>query len=193
MSLDNKKKIARAKAKINRGLIHERIAVEASISVSRFALDFLQDNRMFQTVAAYSPIGSELDVMPTIQSLLEVGRKICLPLIIADQLPLKFKLWDGQGELVKGQFNILVPKVGSFVVPDVVFCPLLSYDNSGYRLGYGGGFYDRTIELFSEKKSTLILGCAYSQQKVEEMLPVNRFDKKLDGILTEKGLTFFKK
>jgi 5-formyltetrahydrofolate cyclo-ligase len=70
---------------------------------------------------------------------------------------------------------------------------MLSFDSEGFRLGYGGGFYDRTIDYLSKKKSIITVGCGYSQQLSLEPLPKGGYDKSLDAVVTESGLTFFNK
>ena len=84
-----------------------------------------------------------------------------------------------------------MPKVGKFLAPDLILCPLLSFDGLGNRLGYGGGYYDRTIAKLSTQRSLLVFGCAYSGQFSETTLPVGYLDCRLDGVLTEEGIRFF--
>lgn len=79
------------------------------------------------------------------------------------------------------------------LVPDLMLIPLLAYDNYGYRLGYGGGFYDRTIFNFKKNigKKIFTIGLAFSGQKYSGRLPIEKNDEKIDSVLTEKGFQFF--
>ena len=79
------------------------------------------------------------------------------------------------------------------LVPDLILIPLLAYDDFGYRLGYGGGFYDRTILNFKQNvtKKIFTVGLAFSCQKYSGKLPIDKNDEKIDSILTEKGFQFF--
>ena len=84
-----------------------------------------------------------------------------------------------------------MPKSGKFIEPDLILCPLLSYDALGNRLGYGGGYYDRTIAKLSTQRSLLVFGCAYIGQLSENPLPAGYLDCRLDGVLTEEGIRLF--
>ena len=85
----------------------------------------------------------------------------------------------------------MVPESSKNVEPDLILCPMLSFDIRGHRLGYGGGFYDRTIAQLTKKKALYTLGCAYSEQASTKFLPIGKYDKPLDAVATENGLIFF--
>ena len=174
-------------------MIHKKIGYEASLKISFFIERFLIEHTKLKVIAVYMPINTELDLQPTIIKLRRLGKKICLPLIISPNSPLKFKVWSEATKLVAGKFNVLVPVSGEIIEPDLILCPLLSFDSKGFRLGYGGGFYDRTITYFSERKSLFTIGCGYSQQLSQECLPKDEYDKSLDAVVTEIGITFFNK
>ena len=192
MSVARKKIEARRRAEIQRKKAHEKMAVTASQKVAGFLEDFLLNEKFssaIEVVAAYIQIKTELDLKPSIERLIRQGKKICLPIIVERGKPLVFAEWDGKSELVKGEFNVPAPTTRFILEPDLIICPLLSYDTLGYRLGYGGGFYDRTIaNLERQKKQFLAIGCGYSNQLSKTMLPIDEYDKRLDGIVTEKGL-----
>tara|TARA_A100001011_G_C14182995_1_gene787736 strand:- start:194 stop:799 length:606 start_codon:yes stop_codon:yes gene_type:complete len=195
LDIFTKKKIARVDAKLRRQEAYERIGSKASIKVADFFESFFQyDERSagINVVAAYISIKTELNLQPTIARLLKIGKTICLPIIVNQNEPLIFNQWNGKSELTIGQFNVLIPTTGQKIEPDLIICPLLSYDEQGYRLGYGGGFYDRTIAGFEKQKRPIFaFGCGYAEQLSKEKLPVDQNDKKLNGMVTEKGLVFF--
>jgi 5-formyltetrahydrofolate cyclo-ligase len=193
LSLTALKTVARKKAKIQRQISHDKIGYEASQKVSVHIERFLLNRPKLSVIAVYMPIKTELDLGPTIIKLRRLGKKICLPLIISKDNPLQFKVWNEDSKLVPGKFNVLVPVSEEIVEPDLILCPMLSFDSSGFRLGYGGGFYDRTIDYLSKRKTILTMGCGYSQQLSQKFLPKGVYDKSLDTIVTERGVTFFGK
>ena len=103
-----------------------------------------------------------------------------------------FRSYFKETELVLSKFDIPIPKHGKAVFPEIIICPLLSFDDSGSRLGYGGGYYDRTLCSIKKKKNVTFLGLAFSKQKSITKLPINKYDQKLDGLISEKGVLSFK-
>ena len=104
-------------------------------------------------VSGYWPILSEIDIRPLLKSLYECGHAVCLPTIVNNQLPLKFRQWSPSDRLEGAAFNTFEPdETKPQMEPGVVIVPLLAFDNRGHRLGYGGGYYDRTLDSFSETK-----------------------------------------
>lgn len=159
-------------------------------------LDFVGSLNLLkqQILGFYWPINSEFDVKFLIRSLKKSGFQISLPVISRNKEDRKliFRLFDDIDDLELGKFGILEPKECKIeVVPDVIFVPLLAFDLKGNRLGYGGGYYDVTIRYLKKvKKNVLkVIGIGYSSQEIDNV-PVQEFDEKMDGILTEKG--FFK-
>ncbi len=92
--------------------------------------------------------------------------------------------------MVEGAFGAFVPAVKEYVDPEVLVVPLVAFDAKGNRLGYGGGFYDRTLEGLRAKRATPAFGYAYDAQRAEA-LPIEPTDQPLDGIITERGVTYF--
>ena len=91
-----------------------------------------------------------------------------------------------------GAFKVLVPaKTAANLVPDIVITPMLAFDARGYRLGYGGGFYDRTLAKLRNEGECRAIGFAYAAQEVAEVV-IDRFDQRLDGIITEKDVRIIK-
>ena len=98
-----------------------------------------------------------------------------------------FIQWSSKEPLVINKFGIPEPSNGKIKFPDILLIPLLSFDKKLNRVGYGGGFYDRYIHGIKRKKKPLLIGLAYSFQKVKS-IPITSYDKKLDFVVTEKGI-----
>lgn len=138
-------------------------------------------------IGAYWPIGSEIDVRPLITALYDSGQEICLPTIVGDGQPLNFRTWEPEAVMVKSKYKIFEPcaKNHDECTPDVIIVPLLAFDKNLHRLGYGGGFYDRTIEkLRKENPELMVIGVAFAQQEIEK-IPNEDWDVQLDKIVTE--------
>lgn len=147
----------------------------------------LEELDTIKTVSGYYPIKDELDALICLKVLHAARFPIALPSIIGNDKPLEFHSWDMKTELVEGPFNT---KESSehIVIPDVLIVPLLAFDESGNRLGYGGGYYDRTIASIKEANSDLItIGIAYNGQKIAQV-PVDDYDQKLDMIVTDQNI-----
>ena len=139
------------------------------------------------TVAGYRSIRSEADITGAMRLCLERGQKLCLPIIEAQDKPLFFRRWRMEETLENGRYGIEVPPINAPTAkPDVILVPLVAFDRSLHRLGYGAGYYDRTISaLRAQEKTVQIIGVAYSMQETDA-IPVDEFDQKLDVIVTEK-------
>jgi 5-formyltetrahydrofolate cyclo-ligase len=151
---------------------------------------------VLKKVAGYSPIHSELNVMPILQKLDSAGVTCSLPVVDKYSRRLSFRNWRYGDNLILSEMGVFEP-IGRKreCIPNVILTPLVAYDQFGSRLGYGGGFYDRTIDHIKQQfiydpDDFLIIGIAYSMQKVEK-LPCNDLDQKLDWIVTEKGAERF--
>lgn len=143
-------------------------------------------------VGGYWPTGTELDVRPLLTDLHKRGHVCGLPAVQRGQ-PLTFHRWQPQDRLVPGVFNILVPDHHTPEVdPDVLLLPLLAFDDRGMRIGYGGGYYDRTIPAIRRRKPLLTIGIGYAAQEVS-YVPTDRYDQRLDWIVTEAGARFFER
>ena len=191
LSIQSKKKIFRETAHIVRQQLHAKVSERTPLKLRDFLLEFLRSEPQVKVVAGYMPINTEINILPSLRALASIGITLCLPVVSEENHPLKFKSWGLNGDLVVGKFGVKVPKSGKFIEPDLILCPLLSYDALGNRLGYGGGFYDRTIGKLSAERNILVFGCAYAGQLSCEPLPVDNWDCKVDGVLTEEGIRFF--
>ncbi len=137
------------------------------------------------TVSAYWPMGSELDIVPAIRALHDRGHPIALPVMLEPARPLIFRLWSPDMTLQAAGFGTSEPpEEAPEVEPQVLIVPLLAFDRQGYRLGYGGGFYDRTLAKLRAKSAVLAIGAAYAGQEVESV-PREATDLALDWIVTE--------
>lgn len=143
-------------------------------------------------VAGYLAMGSELDAGPLMKGLTARGWSLALPVVTAPETPLDFRRWRQGDDMDKGSLGISQPvKEAPDVRPDVVLAPLLAFDDDGYRLGQGGGFYDRTLAGWrAEGPRVTVLGLAFAAQRVEAV-PRDNFDQRLDGMITELGFWFF--
>ncbi len=145
-------------------------------------------------VGAYYPTNRELDPMLLVDSLIEKGVKIALPVIEKDSRVLKFAHWHNGIELVSGKHDIPHPVIDDetqWLEPDIFLIPLLAFDQRGYRLGYGGGYYDTTLEFYGQKKDITAVGLAYSRQACLFNLPIEDHDIKMDWIITEQDALRF--
>ncbi len=143
-------------------------------------------------VAGYWPMGHELDIRPALEALHGRGHALGLPVVPGRDRPLVFRAWQPGDVLVSGGFGTSVPHPDQREVsPGVLLVPLLGFDRRGHRLGYGGGFYDRTIAALRARGSNVVaIGVAFAAQEVDA-LPVEAFDERLDAIVTERALLAF--
>jgi 5-formyltetrahydrofolate cyclo-ligase len=140
-------------------------------------------------VSGYWPLAGELDIRPLLHQIHDHGHPIGLPVVKGKGQPLLFRAWSPGAALVQGSFKVLTPPEGApELVPDVLLVPLLAFDRDGYRLGYGGGFYDRTLEKRRREAHSghpvLAIGIAFAAQETDK-LPKGPFDQPLDWIVTE--------
>jgi 5-formyltetrahydrofolate cyclo-ligase len=142
-------------------------------------------------IAGYWPVGEEAELRPLLKALAERGHRVCLPRVASADAPLEFLEWRPGEKLAPGFGGIPVPdEARAVLVPDVVLVPLLAFDRSGARLGYGAGLYDRTLKALRAAGTPLVVGVAYSAQEADA-LPADGFDEPLGWILTELGSRSF--
>lgn len=140
-------------------------------------------------LAGYMPIRTEIDPLPAMAEAAAHG-PVGVPVIEAEGLPLHFSRWQPDGALRAGPFGAQVPETDDFFEPEIVIVPLVAFDRSGGRLGYGGGFYDRTLERLRARRPTLAVGFAFTMQEATD-LPLEPTDQPLDLIVTESGVIEF--
>lgn len=144
-------------------------------------------------VSAFWPVKEEIDVRPLMSALHARGHACGLPVIVAKRAPLVFRRWDPARPLVEGRWGIPTPpEDAEEVIPELVLVPLLAFDAGGNRLGYGAGFYDRTLALLRSRPGhrALAVGVAYAAQQVARV-PCDATDEKLDWVVTETDAVRF--
>jgi 5-formyltetrahydrofolate cyclo-ligase len=178
--------VARQAANKAREAAHARAGAAAGLALARRGLPC--DHRMGRRVASgFQPYKSEISVLPLMAKLVAVGWVTALPVVVGKGLPLVFRQWAPGDETVAGIWDIPVPvESAEEVEPDLLLVPMLAFDRKGYRLGYGGGFYDRTLEQLRRLKPITAIGVAYAAQEIPEV-PHGPHDQPLDWIMTEAG------
>ncbi|UCH75001.1 MAG: 5-formyltetrahydrofolate cyclo-ligase [Rhodospirillales bacterium] len=137
-------------------------------------------------VSGYWPIRSEIDVMPLLRALAARGHHIALPVVEAAGRELVFRRWCEGAATVAGPYGIREPvSTAPVLSPRVVLVPLLAFDRAGWRLGYGGGFYDRSLAALRRSGPVLAVGVAWASQEVPAV-PRDDRDQRLDWVVTER-------
>ena len=142
-------------------------------------------------LAGYMPIRTEINPIAAMAEAAAHG-PVSVPVIQDAGMPLKFSRWEPDGALKDGPFGAKVPVVDDYFEPEILIVPLVAFDARGGRLGYGGGFYDRTLELLRAKRATLAIGFAFGAQEADD-LPLEDTDQPLDMMVTEAGIRDFKR
>ena len=135
-------------------------------------------------LGVYWPFRAEFDPRPLIDWAVAAGRGVALPVVVDKKGPLEYRAWRPGEPLVDGVWNIPVPERGAVVTPSVVLAPLVGFDRACYRLGYGGGYFDRTLAALVPRP--LAIGIGFSLQELETIHP-QPFDVPMDLIVTETG------
>lgn len=164
------------------------VAVDARLAMAaRIAegLDQVVGNATGKMVSLYWPFRGEPDLRPWLASLRDRGGKSALPIAIELGRPLIFKTYAPGDKLERGVWNIPIPAAGREVTPDIVIAPLVGFDAAGYRLGYGGGFFDRTLAALPKK--ALVIGVGYEIARIPTIYP-QPHDIPMDRIVTEAGI-----
>jgi 5-formyltetrahydrofolate cyclo-ligase len=142
-------------------------------------------------VGAYVALPSEADPTLLLQALISKGCRLAFPRVVEQGQPLAFHRWNPGDEMTRGAYGIAEPSADwPFVFPRILLVPLLAFDAKGHRLGYGGGFYDRTIALLRARGPLRAIGVAYAGQEAAE-LPHEEHDAPLDAVVTEEGVRSF--
>jgi 5-formyltetrahydrofolate cyclo-ligase len=139
-------------------------------------------------VSGFMPLGSEINPLPLMRKLAGQGARLALPVIGSRGKPLIMREWAWGGPLAAGVWGIREPLAGAAEVePDILLVPLLAFDSKGFRIGYGGGYYDQTIAQLRARKAVAALGLGYTIQEVPAV-PVTPRDARLDLVLTERDV-----
>jgi len=162
----------------------QRAAAAAAIAAASLPVE-LQPGTV---LAGYFPINSEIDPFPLMRVFASRGARLALPVIIARDHALLFRAWKPDDQLVRGPFGIFQPSSDAMdVEPDIVLLPLAAFDRAGHRIGYGRGYYDRTLMRLRAVKRITVIGLAFSVQEIKSV-PAAPHDEQLDCVLTEREL-----
>lgn len=192
LSIDEQKAILRNDAKARR---KAAVAVAGSNAKDQFtrnmfslAKDLNVDGS--SVIAGYLAMADELDVVPAMLGLSESDDALCcMPVVLKKNTPLVFRQWDQLTEMESGGFGTQHPIPSTVeLTPTLVLVPLLAFDTTGYRLGWGGGFYDRTLQLLKNSGNNVVaVGCAYAGQEMDAVVR-DDYDQPVDWIVTERDI-----
>ena len=136
-------------------------------------------------VAAFCwPIKHEPDVRPLLASWTSANGRAALPVVVAEKEALRFREWTPGTHLEPDRYGIPTPTAGEWLIPDLILLPLNGFDGAGYRLGYGGGYFDRTLAALSPRP--LAVGVGFEINRIDSIRPAAH-DQRLDWIITESG------
>jgi 5-formyltetrahydrofolate cyclo-ligase len=160
----------------------------AAASIARYGLSFVHPTAAPGTiVSGYAAMGDELDPAPLLARLAGLGFLPALPVIVGKGVPLMFRAHMPGDALMPGVWGIGEPSPAQpAVTPAIILVPLLAFDEDGWRLGYGGGYYDRTLRSLRRAAPTLAIGIAFDEQAIDAV-PHLDYDERLDWILTPSG------
>jgi 5-formyltetrahydrofolate cyclo-ligase len=183
------KKALRARIKAWRASRGADAMARAGEAVAAHGLRFLPDLRPAAVVSAFSPMPEEFRIWPLLRRLHGEGHRLAMPVMQGKGKPLIFRAWAPGDAMDKALWGIAEPKADKpELEPDVVLVPLLAFDPAGGRLGYGGGFYDRTLRGLRARKAIVAVGIAYDESKVDAV-PHLDYDERLDWVLAPAGPT----
>ena len=183
--LDPKKQL-RARALEVRKAAFDSHGADASRRLAAQGLDFLKVPPG-TIVSGFAAIRDEINPAGLLTWLHAEGFRLALPVMVGKGLPLLMRAWAPGDVMEPAQWGIAEPLEDKpEVEPDVVLVPLLAFDVLGHRLGYGGGFYDRTLAKLKAKKPVVAIGIGYDEQRVDAV-PVESYDQRLDWVLTPSG------
>lgn len=183
MSIALQKPVLRAAALARRDALSEsqRQAAAQALAARPFPIDIEPGI----VVAGYAPLRSEFDPRPLLETLAARGAQPALPVIVGRDQPLSFRVWSPGAPLIRGPLGILEPSSDApAVIPDIVLVPLAAFDRAGHRIGYGGGYYDRSLEALRRFGPRLAIGIGFAVQEIPA-IPALAHDARLDLVLTE--------
>jgi 5-formyltetrahydrofolate cyclo-ligase len=185
VGLDAVKKTARISAASVREAAHDKAKDSAPAALAARGLPIPRDPQN-HIVSVFHSFGTEISTAELFDRLVSEGWTTALPVVVAKNTPLLFRQWAPGDALVLGRWDIQIPADTALQVePDVLLVPMLAFDRKGYRMGYGGGFYDRTLAKLRALKKVTAIGIAYAGQEID-MVPRDGHDQPLDWIMTER-------
>jgi len=185
--IENKKKIQRKLSEENRQLLNNNVKNPSKKLQENLLKGFFFNKT--KKISSFISIKSEISTKHLNNFLLETKNILCLPVIKKDSEILFFREYNSSSNLTYGKFGTTEPDLSEKeILPDIILTPCLAFDRKGFRLGYGGGYYDKTFFYLKKIKHKFIsIAVAYEKQQVEEVIH-DTFDQKINYILTEKDL-----
>lgn len=172
-----------------RRLVHRETGADAARAVAEHILAEIDPKG--KNIAGYWPLGDELDCRPALAALVAAGATVALPVVACQGHALVFRTWAPGDALEQGPFGTMHPSARAPVVcPQIILVPLIAFDLTGQRLGYGAGYYDRTINALRTKGQLTAIGLAYDAQRVDAV-PADVHDQELDAVITGSGTLWF--
>jgi 5,10-methenyltetrahydrofolate synthetase len=192
---EESRNIARWRKAERERLISKRLAVTAETRAHYSASIAATLHRLIgrprgRIVSVYWPFRGEPDLRTWLEQIGGRGCITALPVVVAKHTPMEFRAWNHGDPLERGIWGIPAPSKGEVVVPDIVIAPLVGYDTQGYRLGYGGGFFDRTLAALP--KPALAVGIGYARSAIPTIYP-RKHDIPMNAIVTEQGIQEFER
>jgi 5-formyltetrahydrofolate cyclo-ligase len=167
--------------------VNVREAAAEAITGQKFPLAIVPGT----IVSGFMPLKSEIDPLPLMRKLAEAGAKLALPVVAGRGKPLIMRAWQWGEPLAAGVWGLREPKPEAVEVePDILLVPLLAFDRAGHRIGYGAGYYDRTIARLRAHGPVAAIGIAFAAQEVPA-IPTTSDDARLDLVLTEREVITF--
>jgi 5-formyltetrahydrofolate cyclo-ligase len=186
--IEAEKALLRKTARARREALAPELRAEASSAISFHFFDKVAFGPE-DAIAGYWRIRDEADCQPILVRLMDGGQTVILPVVNGPEEPLEFRIWGADAPLYEAGFGTLAPSdLAPRCEPDLILMPLLGFDKAGTRLGYGGGYYDRTLATL--RKRPMLVGLAFSAQAFEH-IPRDTHDIPLDAVVTENGVEFF--
>ncbi len=183
-AIDAQKDALRDEMRTQRRTMHDSHGTVAAEAAASHGAKFLDAFGRDKVIAAYMPILTEIDSRFLIRDLERSGFQIALPVVAQTGGVLGFRRWGTGDPLEGGPHGTQHPPASApDIRPDIILCPLLAFDARGHRLGYGGGYYDRTLAALPEARA---FGLAYSGQMIDRV-PYNDADRSIDAVITEAG------
>lgn len=182
----DEKRAARTRALARRAAAHALHGKNAGLRLAGHGIGFAKPPPG-SVVSGFSAIKDEIDAGPLLHRLAGEGFRLALPVMQGKGKPLLFRAWAPGDEMGSATWGIAEPLPSRAVLePDVVLVPLLAFDAQGYRLGYGGGFYDRTLAKLRARKPIVAVGVAYDELRIDAV-PHLDYDQRIDWVLTPSG------
>ncbi len=185
---DPKVQLRRAALNARRKVHSARAILAASALTERLCAELECDGK---TIAGYWPLGDEIDCRPALEKFVSQGIEVALPVVAGQGQVLIFRNWTPGEPLETGPFGTSHPAANApMCSPDILLLPLVAFDNIGQRLGYGAGYYDRTLAELRNRSQVLAIGIAYDEQEIEP-IPAGRHDQRLDAVVTDQRALWF--